>query len=153
MAVHEAAGYFGRPLEVGTVFAVDPELRVPEEKLYVRCEDTVAVTPGGCENLTAAAPLAMDEVEQLMAGQGLLQRHPVLLGLRRGHAPEYPAHDTGPAVRRDRIPEMRPAIVRQRFTGGVGLKRCYESIPDHHLRYRRGAGRCGARGGRGEPGP
>ena len=79
MAVHEVAGYFGRPLEVATVFAVDPELFVPEEKLYVRCEDTVAVMPDGCENLTAAAPLAMDAVEQLMAGQGLLQRHPVLL--------------------------------------------------------------------------
>lgn len=77
MAVHEAAGYFGRPLEVGTVFAVDPELLVPEERLYIRCEDTVAVTPDGCENLTADAPLDMDEVERIMAaGGGMLQVFP-----------------------------------------------------------------------------
>ncbi|HEX8914179.1 MAG TPA: aminopeptidase P N-terminal domain-containing protein [Humisphaera sp.] len=68
MAVHEAAGYFGRPMEPGLVIAVDPELFVPEERLYIRCEDTVVVTAGGCENLTADAPLEMDAVERLMAG-------------------------------------------------------------------------------------
>ncbi|MGE5611244.1 MAG: aminopeptidase P N-terminal domain-containing protein [Bacillota bacterium] len=66
MAVHEATGYFGRPLEVGTVFAVDPELVVPEEKLYIRCEDTVAVTEKGMENLTAPAPLELSDVEAAM---------------------------------------------------------------------------------------
>lgn len=66
MAVHEAEPYFGRPLEIGTVIAVDPELLIPEQRLYVRCEDTVAVTPTGFETLTAAAPLDVDEIERCL---------------------------------------------------------------------------------------
>jgi hypothetical protein len=39
---------------------------VPEERLYIRCEDTVAVTAGGIENFTCSAPLDLDDVEKLM---------------------------------------------------------------------------------------
>lgn len=72
MAVHDDArtqqgpGYFGVPLVSGTVFAVDPQMWIPEEKLYIRVEDTVVVTEDGIENLTAAAPLELDDVESLM---------------------------------------------------------------------------------------
>jgi len=66
MAVHDNGGYADAPLRPGVVFAVDPELVVPEERLYVRVEDTVAVTEGGCEVLTAGAPLELDAVEALM---------------------------------------------------------------------------------------
>jgi Xaa-Pro aminopeptidase len=66
LSVHEPAGYYGKPLQPGTVFAVDPQLWVQEEQLYIRCEDTVAVTETGCENLTAAAPLDLDHVERFM---------------------------------------------------------------------------------------
>ena len=81
MAIHDPTERRGRPLEVGEVFAVDPELFVRDLRLYLRCEDTVAVTPGGCEVLTPC-PLEMDEVEALMADAraadgGLLQRFPV----------------------------------------------------------------------------
>ncbi len=48
------------------VFTLDPQMWVPEEKLYIRCEDTVVVTAAGMENLTAAAPLELDETEELM---------------------------------------------------------------------------------------
>ena len=34
------------------MFAVDPEFVVPQLKMYVRCEDTVVVNSGGCDNLT-----------------------------------------------------------------------------------------------------
>jgi Xaa-Pro aminopeptidase len=64
MPVHEPENYFGRPLEPGTVFALDPEIFIPEERLYFRCEDTLVVTESGCDNLTSAAPLEMDEVER-----------------------------------------------------------------------------------------
>jgi Xaa-Pro aminopeptidase len=67
MSVHDDGGYRHRPLQPGTVFAVDPQMWVPEERLYVRVEDTVVVTEDGIENLTAAAPLGLDEVEALMA--------------------------------------------------------------------------------------
>ena len=49
------------------MLSVDPQLRVPEERLYVRVEDTVAITDEGCEVLTADAPYDMDEVEALLA--------------------------------------------------------------------------------------
>jgi Xaa-Pro aminopeptidase len=73
MAVHDVGDYRGRPLEPGLVFALDPMIWVPEERLYVRVEDTVAVTPTGVENLTGFVPLAMDDVERLMTEPGLLQ--------------------------------------------------------------------------------
>jgi Xaa-Pro aminopeptidase len=41
---------------------------VPEEELYIRCEDTIVVTNNGLENLTGGAPLGPDEIEAFMAG-------------------------------------------------------------------------------------
>ena len=69
MAVHDVGNYRPLPLAPGMVFTVDPQLWVPEERLYIRCEDTVAVTAEGIENLTAAAPLDLDEVESIV-GRG-----------------------------------------------------------------------------------
>jgi Xaa-Pro aminopeptidase len=66
MAVHDDGGYHHRPLVPGTVFSVDPQMWIPEEKLYIRVEDTVVVTEDGIENLTASAPLELDDVEALM---------------------------------------------------------------------------------------
>jgi Xaa-Pro aminopeptidase len=73
MAVHDAGGYGEVPLQPGTVFSVDPQLWVPEERLYIRVEDTVVVTQDGVENLTQIAPLDLDDVEQVMKEEGLLQ--------------------------------------------------------------------------------
>ena len=73
MSVHDVGRYRPRPLEVGTVISVDPMLWVEEEKAYVRCEDTLVITEGGCEVLTAAAPLDCDEIEAVMKQPGLLQ--------------------------------------------------------------------------------
>ncbi len=66
MAVHDNGGYWYEPLKPGAVFSIDPMLWVPEERLYVRCEDTVVVTENGIENLTADAPLGVDEIESEM---------------------------------------------------------------------------------------
>ncbi|HUU92908.1 MAG TPA: aminopeptidase P N-terminal domain-containing protein [Phycisphaerae bacterium] len=66
MAVHDVGGYHSNPLRPGVVFAVDPQMWVPEERLYVRVEDTVAVTDAGIENLTHDAPLDLDDVEAAM---------------------------------------------------------------------------------------
>lgn len=77
MSVHEADEWSSRPIEVGLVFAVDPELFIPEEKTYIRVEDTVIVTANGIENLTADCPREMDEVERLIReSTGILQNHP-----------------------------------------------------------------------------
>jgi Xaa-Pro aminopeptidase len=73
MAVHDVGDYRGRPLAPGLVFSVDPMIWVPEERLYVRVEDTVVVTVDGVENLTGFVPLELDDVERLMTERGLLQ--------------------------------------------------------------------------------
>ena len=62
MAVHDDGAYFHRPLAPGTVFAIDPQLWVPEERLYLRVEDTVVITDTGRELLTGAAPIEIDEI-------------------------------------------------------------------------------------------
>jgi Xaa-Pro aminopeptidase len=79
MAVHEATSWDTGPMEAGLVFAVDPELVVPEEQIYIRAEDTVVVTPTGIENLTASAPMEMDDVEKLMNSANLLNQFPPVM--------------------------------------------------------------------------
>ena len=76
MSVHDPGDYHGKPLAPGTVFALDPQMWVPEEQLYIRVEDTVAVTDAGVEVLTLGAPLELDDVECLMREEGLLQKLP-----------------------------------------------------------------------------
>jgi Xaa-Pro aminopeptidase len=66
MAVHDVGRYNPGALQPGAVFAVDPQMRVPEEMLYIRVEDTVVVTDEGIENLTRSAPLELDDVEAIM---------------------------------------------------------------------------------------
>ncbi|MBS0201911.1 MAG: aminopeptidase P N-terminal domain-containing protein [Planctomycetes bacterium] len=66
MAVHDVGEYKQAPLETGLVFALDPQLWVPEEQIYVRVEDTIVVTPNGVESLTRDAPLDLDAIEQLV---------------------------------------------------------------------------------------
>jgi Xaa-Pro aminopeptidase len=69
MAVHDAGGYKAHPLRPGVVFALDPQMWVPEERLYIRVEDTVAVTETGVRNLTSLAPLDLDDVENAMRAE------------------------------------------------------------------------------------
>jgi len=81
MAVHDVGDYRSQPLAPRTVFTVDPQMWVPEEKLYIRVEDTIAVTDDGIENLTGFVPLELDDVEALMREEGMLQA----TRRRRGH--------------------------------------------------------------------
>ena len=76
MAVHDDGGYIDRPLQPGVVFSVDPQLRVPEESLYVRYEDVVVVTENGVENFTDFLPSALDDLEKAVKGDGIVQKFP-----------------------------------------------------------------------------
>ncbi len=78
MAVHDVGHYRGKVLEPGIVIAVDPQLIIPEERRYVRVEDTVVITEEGIENFTAEAPLELDAVEKLMRETGMTERYPRL---------------------------------------------------------------------------
>jgi len=73
MAVHDVGSYKSEPLQPGLVFSVDPQLRVPEENLYLRYEDTVVVTKDGVENFTAFMPLELDEIERMVQERGVVQ--------------------------------------------------------------------------------
>ncbi|MEE4114831.1 MAG: Xaa-Pro peptidase family protein [Marinilabiliaceae bacterium] len=73
MAVHDDGGYRKGPLKPGQVFAVDPQLWVPEENLYMRVEDTVVITEDACENLTSKAPIELDEIEKMVKRKGIVQ--------------------------------------------------------------------------------
>ncbi|HZT41699.1 MAG TPA: aminopeptidase P N-terminal domain-containing protein [Chthonomonadaceae bacterium] len=92
MAVHDVGSYFDRPLEPGLVISIDPSLWVPEERLYIRVEDTVAVTEEGVEVLTALAPLDLDDVEAVMREDGLLQQFPPV-----AHPKPHPPPHHGPS--------------------------------------------------------
>ncbi|MEO8449339.1 MAG: aminopeptidase P family protein [Gemmatimonadota bacterium] len=56
------------PLVAGMTFTVEPGIYLPEEKLGVRIEDDVLVTPNGYELLSGAAPRTVEEVERVMRG-------------------------------------------------------------------------------------
>ena len=81
MQVHDVGGPQG-PLKPGMVFAVDPQMWVREENLYIRIEDTVLVTEDGVEILTGSAPWELDDVEKLMKEEGMVQKYPPVFGAR-----------------------------------------------------------------------
>ena len=76
MAVHDVGEYRSRPLEPGVVFAIDPMLWVPDERLYVRLEDVGVVTEDGWENFSGFAPVEIEDVEVLIREEGVLEKVP-----------------------------------------------------------------------------
>ncbi len=78
MAVHDDGDYSRGALKPGHVFSIDPQLRVPGEKLYIRYEDVVVITEGGYENFTDFLQSELDEIEKLVGRDGLLQAFPPL---------------------------------------------------------------------------
>ena len=73
MAVHDVGDYKSEPLKPGVVFSVDPQMWIPEEKRYIRIEDTVVVTQTGVENFMVFVPSELDDIEKLLKEKGVLQ--------------------------------------------------------------------------------
>ena len=78
MTVHDPGVIWGQPFREGMVFTVDPMMWIPDEKLYVRMEDTVVVTKDGIENFTASLASTPQEIAAAMTEDGLLTRVPRL---------------------------------------------------------------------------
>lgn len=66
MAVHDVGSYFETPMQTGLVISIDPQMWIPEERLYFRVEDTIAVTETGVEILTSRVPIELDAIEAMM---------------------------------------------------------------------------------------
>lgn len=76
MATHDV-GNSGGMLLPGMVFTIEPALRVPEENIYIRLEDVVAITAGGVEVWSDFVPREIAAIEKVMKEPGLLQKTPV----------------------------------------------------------------------------
>jgi Xaa-Pro aminopeptidase len=63
--VHDVGGY-DEPVAENMVFTVDAGIYVREWGIGLRIEDNVLVTADGCENLSAAIPATIEEIEGLM---------------------------------------------------------------------------------------
>ena len=75
MATHDDGPHSG-PLKPGMVFTIEPALRVPEEKIYVRLEDLIVVTPKGRDVLSEFVPWDVEAIEKVMGEEGMLKRYP-----------------------------------------------------------------------------
>jgi Xaa-Pro aminopeptidase len=80
LAVHDDGPYQQDVLRPGHVFSIDPQLWVPEENLYIRYEDVIAITDSGYENFTDFLPAELDELEKLVGRDGMLERFPPATG-------------------------------------------------------------------------
>ena len=58
---------YSEPLQPGMIITVEPGIYIPEEKIGVRIEDMILITPEGSELLTKLLPRKADEVERVMA--------------------------------------------------------------------------------------
>lgn len=75
MATHDVGNDSG-PLRAGMVFTIEPALRVPEERIYIRLEDLIIITENGKEIVSDFVPMEIDAIEALMREEGMLQRYP-----------------------------------------------------------------------------
>src|SRR3712207_902737 len=75
MATHDVGRDCG-PLRPGMVFTIEPALRVPEEKIYIRLEDVIVIGELKADVLTSFVPVDILGIELLMREEGLLQRYP-----------------------------------------------------------------------------
>ena len=60
-------GVYDQPMAENMVFTVDAGIYVREWGIGLRVEDNVLVTASGCENLSAAIPATIEEIQSLMA--------------------------------------------------------------------------------------
>lgn len=75
MATHDVGNDTG-PLRPGMVFTIEPALRIPEERIYIRLEDLIVITETGKDVPSLFVPLEVDAIEALMKEQGMLQKYP-----------------------------------------------------------------------------
>jgi Xaa-Pro aminopeptidase len=63
-------------LLAGMVFTIEPQFRVPEEKLYWRLEDLIVIGETQAEVVSGWLASDVDAIEKVMQEPGILQRYP-----------------------------------------------------------------------------
>lgn len=63
--VHDV-GLYSRNIEVGMVFTCEPGIYIPEESIGCRLENDYLITENGNINLTAAMPIEIEDIENLI---------------------------------------------------------------------------------------
>ena len=72
MEVHDVQRNF-TVYEPGMVFTIEPALTIPEDRVYIRLEDMIVITPTGHDNMSGFSPIEIDAIEKLMAEPGIAQ--------------------------------------------------------------------------------
>jgi Xaa-Pro aminopeptidase len=65
MEVHDVRPA-GPTLEPGMIFTIEPAMIIPEEHIGIRLEDMILMTETGYENLSAAVPVEINDLERVM---------------------------------------------------------------------------------------
>ncbi|MCA8980194.1 MAG: aminopeptidase P family protein [Planctomycetes bacterium] len=71
MEVHDPGDY-ATVLSPGMVFTIEPGLYEPATDIGIRIEDVVVITEDGCEVITSDAPKSREDMERLVAEEGIL---------------------------------------------------------------------------------
>jgi Xaa-Pro aminopeptidase len=74
MEVHDVTAPMDEGLKPGMIFTIEPALTIPEDRVYVRLEDMILITPNGYENLSAFVPVDVADIEKLMAETGFAEK-------------------------------------------------------------------------------
>lgn len=75
MSVHDVGDY-AVPIQPGMVFVIEPQFRVPEERIYIRLEDMIIVTEDGVDVYSDYLPRDIETIERIMQEDGMLQAYP-----------------------------------------------------------------------------
>lgn len=67
MDAHDMANRYD-PIQAGMVFAVEPGIYIPGEKVGIRLENVVLVTDQGPQDLTGSIPIKIEDIVQKMQG-------------------------------------------------------------------------------------
>ena len=74
MSTHDMGGGSG-VMRPGLVFTIEPQFRVPEERIFLRLEDMIVITDTEARITSDFVPRSIAGVEKLIAEQGLLQKY------------------------------------------------------------------------------
>ena len=74
MSTHDMGGGSG-VMRPGLVFTIEPQFRIPEERIFLRLEDMIVITDTEARIISDFVPRSIAGVEKLIEEEGLLQKY------------------------------------------------------------------------------